>query len=50
MEIKEENIQIEEWEKLEETANTIIKNASRDLILWNAVLKSIQNIKKKNAK
>jgi len=35
------NLDLKDWETLEQTANTIISQSSRDLILWNEVLKEI---------
>jgi len=47
MEIKPEMLNLTDWEALEETANQIIKNATRDLILWTNVLKEVEKQKKK---
>lgn len=42
MEINEKNISLKDWKTLEETADTIIANATRDLILWSNVKKEIK--------
>lgn len=48
MEINKELLTKKDWETLEETADTIIKNATRDLILWSEVKNNITRIKEKN--
>jgi len=48
MEIRPSDLSIEDWEKLEKTAEEIISNATRDLILWTNVLKEV--VKQKGLK
>lgn len=50
MEIKEENLSLNDWETLEGTAKEIIKNATRDLVLWSNVLKEVEKQKTKYGK
>jgi len=42
MELDESLLTDDDWAKLEETAKQIIKNATRDLILWSEVLKHVR--------
>ena len=42
MKIDETIIALEDWNQLRETANTIIKNATRDLILWTEVKSKVE--------
>ena len=44
MEIKEENITIDEFKKLMETGKQIIINSTRDLLIWDAVVKQCEQI------
>lgn len=42
MEIKPQDLNLNDWQALEATAKEIIKNATRDLILWSNVLKEVE--------
>ena len=42
MEIDEKNLTLNDWQALEATAKEIIKNSSRDFILWSNVLKEVE--------
>lgn len=43
MEVKTSYLDDEDWASLQETADTILKNASRDLILWTHVKNEVVN-------
>jgi hypothetical protein len=45
MELDPSLLKSSDWEKLEETALTIIKNSTRDFILWSFVLAEVQRQK-----
>ena len=47
MELDEKSLTVDDWQKLEETAESIIKNSTRDLILWTEVLKHVRELKDK---
>jgi len=42
MEIDEKALTLNDWQALEATAKEIIKNSSRDFILWSNVLKEVE--------
>jgi len=42
MQINKELLSKEDWEQLKKTAQEIIKNATRDLILWTNVLENVE--------